>query len=93
MRCASAGTATFAPIAAILPSRMITVAFSIIGPLTGYTRAPTIATTGAAWAVARATGAWAPLLSKAMRPASAAAAMLNPRDTVTVIVHPPASRE
>ena len=33
MRRASAGTGTFAPTAAIFPSRRMTVAFSIIGPL------------------------------------------------------------
>ena len=41
---ASAGTATSAPTAAILPSRMSTVAFSIFGPDTGYTVPPVMAT-------------------------------------------------
>ena len=43
MRAASGGTATPVPTAAILPSRIRTVALAILGPETGYTVPPVIA--------------------------------------------------
>jgi len=52
MRCAPAGIGTFAPTAAILPLVIMTVPFSISGPLTGYTFPPVMAIVCAAAGIA-----------------------------------------
>ncbi len=52
MRWAPAGIGTFAPTAAILPLVIMTVPFSIGGPLTGYTLPPVIAIVWAAAGIA-----------------------------------------